>query len=163
MAEHEEEPTLPSMRSANDDDQEEPLPSLPYPKRKRSVASHLFSDSSDVPVFSSDDDPAAENYAQGRRTKKRFVGPWFTSSQPNAPIASASASKKRTLQQVDSGVFMGSDASIDDILDHIPPPSKSRLPGLKHKQPAQPPSPEALARSRIKACLDLGQEVIDLS
>lgn len=149
MADNEEEPTLPPMPLGNWN--------TPYAKRKRSTASHLFSDSSDVPVFSSDDDPAAENYAQGRRPKKRFAGPWFTQDQQPA------SSSKRTLQrQIDSGVFMGSDTSIDDILDDIPAPPTSRLPELI-QPPTKPPPPEAVARARIQSCMDNAVETIDLS
>lgn len=166
MADSEEEPTLPAMPPVK----EEPVPPVPYTKRKRSTASHLFSDSSDVPVFSSDDDPAVENYAEGRRTKKRVAGPWFTQDQQPVPHPSAPGTKRTLQRQIDSGVFMGSDTSIDDILDHIPP-SASRLPGPTQppaslplpSQPTRPPSLEASARTRIQRCIDSGEEVIDLS
>lgn len=168
MAENEEELALPSMPTP---DHEESVPPVPYSKRKRSTASHLFSDSSDVPVFSSDDDPAVENYAEGRRNKKRFAGPWFRQDQQTAPYPSEPGPKRTLQRQIDSGVFMGSDTSIDDILDHIPAPSASRLPELiqspiKAPPPAptvQPPSPEAAARSKIQHYMDNGEEVIDLS
>lgn len=169
MAENDEEPTLPSMRPPSE---EESLPPFSLSKRKRSTASHLFSDSSDVPVFSSDDDPAVENYAEGRRTKRRFAGPWFGQGQQTVPGPSQSGSSKRTLQrQIDSGVFMGSDTSIDEILDHLPAPSASRLPELVQPptqrplplQTAQSSNPEAAVRSRIQHCIDKGEEIIDLS
>lgn len=169
MAESDEEPTLPPMPPAA---KEEGAAPVSYAKRKRSVISHLFSDSSDVPVFSSDDDPAVENYTEGRRVKKRFAGPWFSQEQQTAPSPSVSTSKKRTLQrQVDSGVFMGSDASIDDILEHIPAPSTSRLPELIPApaklslpiQPAQSFHPEVSARSKVQWCIDSGDETVDLS
>lgn len=170
MADNEEEPTLPPMPPGNN--QGETVPPIPYTKRKRRTASHLFSDSSDVPVFSSDDDPAAENYVEARRTKKRFAGPWFSQEQQTEAGPSQLASSKRTLQrQIDSGVFMGSDTSLDEMLDHIPAPSTSRLPELiqpptKPPLPAQPPQlsrPEAAARARIQSCIDNAVEIIDLS
>ncbi|EFX02160.1 leucine rich repeat domain containing protein [Grosmannia clavigera kw1407] len=55
------------------------------PARKRArfdlrgdISAQLLSNSSDPAVFSSDDDPALDNYASDRRKKKkRYVGAWF--------------------------------------------------------------------------------------
>lgn len=169
MAENDEEPTLPSMRPASED---ESLPPISIAKRKRCTAAHLFSDSSDVPVFSSDDDPAVENYANGRRTKRRFAGPWFGQDQQPVPGPSQTGPSKRTLQrQIDSGVFMGSDTSIDDVLDQVLAPPPSRLHELlqppTHRplalQTAQPSPTEAAVRSKIQYCIDTGDETVDLS
>lgn len=163
MGESQEEPTLPPHRSGDE------RPSS-FTKRKRSIASHLFSDSSDVPLFSSDDDPAVENYVEGRRVKKQYAGPWFKQHQ-SASGPSESRAKRTFERQVDSGVFMGSDTSIDDILDHIPPPPASRLPEInqaptqapRSSQTVLPPPIEAEAMRRIQHCIDHGTETVDLS
>ena len=190
--------------SAEDQDQDQPtddreasLPPLPavswdaqtqsFAKRKRSTASQIFSDSSDPAIFSSDDDPALDNYVEGRRKKKRYVGSWF--QQQPAPGSSDSAIShrpdsrgKRAFVPVDSGVFMGSDGSFDDILDELPPPRankptfSSALPSVLaelvgpqlNKIPRGSQSPqlteaEAKAQSLIQRCIEHGEEKVDLS
>lgn len=153
--------------------------------RRSFSAAPLFNDSSDPAVFSSDDDPALDNYVEGRR-KRRYVGSWFHQQ----PASSDSAfdeprghtrvvplpRTKRTLKrQLDSGVWMGSDGT-DDCLEDVPMPTEARLPqldvdvdvdvALNRASLVQKPvvsQAEQLARQKIRACLDEGDENVDLS
>lgn len=159
-----------------------------FAKRKRSTASQLFSDSSDPAIFSSDDDPALDNYVEGRHKKKRYVGSWFqqrpASSDSGLSIRPESSGRpgsrwRRPFVPVDSGVFMGSDSSIDDILDELPPSKANKaifLPASTTKPAApqlnQVPRPpqkgkrsdaEANAQEIIRRCIDHGIEDVDLS
>lgn len=137
-------------------------------KRRRSTDTvRLFSDSSERPLFSSDNDPAAENYVQGRR-KRQYVGPW--DNLKPVPDAASSRVKRKLQRQHDSGVYMGSDTSVDSIfLDDFPiPPASSRLPGHQLIQVPRPSqtslSPrEAEAIRVIQSCVDCGHETVDLS
>ncbi|TGO66810.1 hypothetical protein BOTNAR_0053g00020 [Botryotinia narcissicola] len=131
-------------------------------------------DSSDPPIFSSDDDPSVEKYSQKRtRRKQKFRGPWF-----DQQLASDSAFEdepldrkvpirnKRTLnKKVDSGVFMGSDGTDmeDSVMENgkkawpIPAPSP-----LKSRILVDTPR-DIHARKRIEKCLEDGEEYVDLS
>lgn len=173
------------------EDREASLPPIPavswdaqtqsFAKRKRSTASQIFSDSSDPAIFSSDDDPALDNYVEGRH-KKRYVGSWF--QQHPAPGGSDTAMShrpasraKRTFVPVDSGIFMGSDASIDDILDELPPPRAKSIFTTALPKPTPPqvnqvprgsqtsrlPEAEEKAQNSIRLCIDKGDEGVDLS
>lgn len=131
-------------------------------------------DSSDPPIFSSDDDPSVEKYSQKRtRRKQKFRGPWF-----DQQLASDSAFEdelldrkvpirnKRTLnKKVDSGVFMGSDGTdMEDLVMEngkkawsIPAPSP-----LKSRIVVDTPR-DIHAQKRIEKCLEDGEEYVDLS
>ncbi|KAK7739025.1 hypothetical protein SLS53_005923 [Cytospora paraplurivora] len=180
------EPSLPPLPAVSWDAQTQS-----FAKRKRSTASQIFSDSSDPAIFSSDDDPALDNYVEGRHKKRRYVGSWF--QQHPAPGSSDSgishrpASRgKREFVPVDSGVFMGSDASMDDVLDELPPPqaNKTIFPPAQAKpkrNPTPTPTPPQLsqvprgsqtsklpeaedkAQALIRRCIDNGDERVDLS
>ncbi|KAK2600473.1 hypothetical protein N8I77_010001 [Diaporthe amygdali] len=176
------EPSLPPLPAVSWD-----VHTQSFAKRKRSTASQLFSDSSDPAIFSSDDDPALDNYVEGRHKKKRYVGSWFqqrpASSDSGLSIRPESSGRpgsrcKRKFVPVDSGVFMGSDGSIDDILDELPPAkaNKAIFPPATTKsmapQPNQVPRPsqrgqlseaEAKAQEIIRRCIDRGIEDVDLS
>lgn len=132
--------------------------------------------SSDPPFFSSDDDPAAENYSVSHdRQKRRFRGPWFS----QRPDDTNGKKEKRTLQrQFDSAVWLGSDATDgDDDADfadgiQLRTVTTSGLssgitrPSLSNGQSTQPPrepSAEELAAREIESCLEAGREDIDLS
>lgn len=176
------EPSLPPPPAVSWDTQTQS-----FAKRKRSTASQIFSDSSDPAIFSSDDDPALDNYADGRHKKKRYVGSWFqqhpASSDSGLSVRPESSRRqgsrwKRPFVPVDSGVFMGSDSSIDDILDELPPAKANNLisPRATTKptapQPIQAPrlsqkgklsDAEAKAQEVIRRCIDRGIEAVDLS
>ncbi|KAM0323130.1 hypothetical protein ACHAQA_008980 [Verticillium albo-atrum] len=137
--------------------------------RRSSSAGPLFNNSSDPAVFSSDDDPALDNYVEGRR-KKRYIGTWY--QQQPASDSSFEESRplpkpKRTLRrQLDSGVWMGSDSTDgDEMLEELNLPLQSKLPQL-NRAPVQRPTlsaSERLARNKIQRCLDEGDEDVDLS
>ena len=130
--------------------------------------------SSDPAIFSSDDDPSAENYTQGRR-KQKYRGPWYR-QQPaldhelhESQAGETRKKSKRTFErQFDSGVFFESDGTdVDEGIDGLQsinqtwnlPVRPSRTTQMRD----EPPSPEALAREQIELCLENGNETIDLS
>lgn len=164
MAEEDEEPSLPEYpcRSSNS---YEDYQVQPPSKRKRSYASHMmFSDSSEPAIFSSDNDPAAENYFQGPRQKKQYRGTW-EDQQPIDDISRESSvvrGKRKFERQVDSGVFMGSD---DLDPDFPPPPAASRMPqfnSIASQRPTLDPL-ESQALRIIRECVDGGRLTVDLS
>ena len=138
-----DEPTLPPLTGAP-----QPAPSAEgvsiarggRAKRLRGESSRQpWSTSSDPAVFSSDDDPALDNYTHGSRRKKRYVGTWFDQqpafSSDNSvdsglggdeerstirpPKRRVSAAKQRGQRQfkrqLDSGVWMArGDSSATD-------------------------------------------------
>lgn len=131
--------------------------------------------SSDPALFSSDDDPSADNYT-GERRKTKYRGPWFC-QQPASDSVSESpenilpTKRKRKLErQFDSGVWLGSDGTdLEDIIEEVTssevPGDRLRLGPFRGKQALKEeiPSPEELALRQIELCLDEGQETIDLS
>lgn len=163
MAEEDEEPTLPEYPSRSYDGYES-CQVQPPSKRKRSYASHMFSDSSEPAIFSSDNDPAAENYFQGPRQKKQYRGTW----DDQRPIddtsrrSSIAREKRKFERQVDSGVFLGSD---DLDPDFPPPPAASRMPQFNSSIPQRPiVNPlESQALQIIRECVDRGRLTVDLS
>lgn len=169
--EDQEEPTLPPYHAASDQDG---APFLTFNKRKRSTVSQLMSDSSEMPIFSSDDDPAAENYRDGHgRQKRQYTGSWDC-QQPIKPsgLRAESRMRRKLERQVDSGIFMGSDASIDSSLDGLPiqPPAPAwKLLGPQFTQvprsarQLEVSAAEVEARRRIQHCLDADNETVDLS
>ncbi|ROV96690.1 hypothetical protein VSDG_05539 [Cytospora chrysosperma] len=191
-----EGPSSPPESHQPGEDREPSLPPIPavswdaqtqsFAKRKRSTASQIFSDSSDPAIFSSDDDPALDNYVEGRHKKKRYVGSWFqqrpasgNSTDSGITVDHRPASRgKRAFVHADSGVFMGSDGSVDDLLDELPPPRANTTvfpPVLARPVPAQPSQvprgsqtsqlteAEAGAQELIRRCIDDGDERVDLS
>jgi hypothetical protein len=126
--------------------------------------------SSDVVLFSSDDDPSADNYTNDRR-KQRFRGPWFN-QQPASDLDSQKfrendgpkRSKRTFHRDFDSGVFLGSDGTdIEDVIEELKTPNGTfKLPLMQVRMPKLP-SPEELARNHIDLCLEEGNETIDLS
>ena len=130
--------------------------------------------SSDPVLFSSDDDPSAENYTQGRR-KQKYRGPWYRlqpasdqDSQESQGHENRKKSKRTFERQFDSGVWLGSDGTdVDEATEGLQsinetwnlPVRPSRVAQTRDK----PPSPEVLARGQIELCLEDGNETIDLS
>ncbi|KAK8061406.1 hypothetical protein PG994_007772 [Apiospora phragmitis] len=166
-----DEPTLPPLPSVSWDSGSQSFTR----KRVRGAnnAPPLFSNSSDPAVFSSDDDPNVENYAQGgRQRKKRYVGSWFQQHPASGDSAFGDEVRpkpttKRTLQrQSDSGVWMGSDISTDmeDVGMEIGLTANPKLPQLNVSRPVAVPSPaEREAHRRIIEAIDLGKENLDLT
>lgn len=136
--------------------------------------------SSDPPLFSSDDDPSAENYSDPkRRQKMKYKGPWYKQEPDNSSSNQGERKGKRTLErQFDSGVWLGSDSTDDDadydFLKGAPVPSflSKGLPMAMRPSPLRSrviipsteyPSQEDLARQQIQQCLEEGNEDVDLS
>jgi hypothetical protein len=138
--------------------------------RKRARFSPVAS--SDPPIFSSDDDPSADNYTQDRR-KKIFRGPWYRNQAIfDAELSNPGPKKsKRTFErQYDSGVWLGSDGTdVDEAIETLEGVSceAAKLP-FRSSEDAFPrrnltPTPEELAQKQIDLCLETGNETIDLS
>ncbi|KAK3693631.1 hypothetical protein B0T22DRAFT_45759 [Podospora appendiculata] len=173
------------------------LPTLPSPRwprespfgvgQKRSRAAHTdtHASSSNAPsssdaVFSSDDDPALDNYVHGRR-KKRYVGTWYD-QQPASSDSADSAigdetrpgrmplSRPRRRQfkrQLDSGVWMAldeapTDTDENDSLDLAPAMPRLALPVPKPPRSMLSPEEET-ALAVVRRCVDEGREMVDLS
>ncbi|KAI0149527.1 hypothetical protein GGR57DRAFT_223557 [Xylariaceae sp. FL1272] len=169
-----EEPTLPSLPRVQWNSQAQTFDNTR--KRNRGpVSQPLFSNSSDPAVFSSDDDPDVENYANGRHRKKRYYGSWFQQQQlPTSSDSTFGEDKtplpkpKRTFErQVDSGVWMDSDGSVgleEEFSIEIEAPIEPKLSSLRVVNPAQIiSSEEALVRQKVEEAIEEGNESVDLS
>ena len=107
-----------------------PCPLRRNTSRKRDV-DEFIADSSDPPIFSSDDSPATvENYAQPNSNfKRQRSGPWYDHSGKGNPLEqphSPERSRRRPFRRdLDSGVWMGSDET--EEIDEQPRQEKERL------------------------------------
>lgn len=129
--------------------------------------------SSDPAIFSSDDDPSADNYTQERR-KRKYRGPWYR-QQPESEAGMQGMDdgeqpkkvKRLFERQFDSGVFMGSDGTdAEEQLEDREFASIASLPVRQSRGKLAelvPPTPEQLARAHIESCCESGTETIDLS
>lgn len=137
--------------------------------------------SSDLGIFSSDDDPALDNYFQARQ-KKRYVGTWFDHRHLASDPASAEveahddeAEEKEvddlsvvvereeddTLQEVslEEGCFYRERSLSDEAqLDGVPKSVSSRK-----ATSAEAALKEADLKHEIECHIDDGNEMIDLS
>ena len=131
--------------------------------------------SSDPALFSSDDDPSAENYTQERR-KRKYRGPWYQQrpAEPEAdnPSGPEPRKGKRPFErQYDSGVFMGSDGTeMDEVMEAMDAIQELKAPSMKLRRARPPiqldkllPPAEELARAQIQRYLEDGEQTIDLS
>jgi hypothetical protein len=154
-----------------------PLPRLAWDSTAGSVSSNKKRVrgssppiSSDPVLFSSDDDPSADNYTQERR-KKKYRGPWYN-QRPASDTSGEHDSRRKTKRyferQFDSGVFMGSDGTdIDEESVQFEPEGRHALLSPRQSSAARIvtplPSAEDLASRLIQQCLEYGTESIDLS
>ncbi|KAK0730011.1 hypothetical protein B0H67DRAFT_503119 [Lasiosphaeris hirsuta] len=136
---------------------------------------YSLSSSSDPAVFSSDDDPALDNYIHGRR-KKRYVGTWYDQHPASSDSADSAMGddmrppllkprpQRQFKRQFDSGVWMQADISTDADENMELDPSISRLP-ISHSAPLRPrySEEEASAQQIVQSCIDVGREEVDLS
>ncbi|KAB8336727.1 hypothetical protein FH972_021036 [Carpinus fangiana] len=154
-----------------------PARSRPPLKKRAYGASYasVQSNSSDGPFFSSDDleDASAENYASPRR-KKQFKRTWW---QPESSASSRDfeQAKREAKRPKDSGIFMSDNSSNDDGFSvaplSSPPRSASRhdprfsiFSGCKRaKTRDSDDRVYELVAGAIDACLESGNEVVDLS
>lgn len=163
-----EEPTLPNLPSGLVNT------SASYSRPfKRSRLHSSPAASSDPPVFSSDDDPSADNYVARSRTKKKFRGPWYSQQLDDYEGGHGSAGTKRTFERhFDSAVFMGSDGTDADsdadfsagafdqpLVAAFSPQKIAMRPAVKLAQP----SAEYMLQKEIESILENGKEDVDLS
>ena len=114
------------MESASEADSDQDInipssPPLPIPGtqavpltvgRKR-VREDYPTTSSDAPMFSSDDaSTSAENYLQ-QRSKRQYRGPWWNISTGSTVSGEHPRKKREFKRAVDSGVWMGSDETVE--------------------------------------------------
>lgn len=126
--------------------------------------------SSDPAVFSSDDDPALDNYVGEGRRKKRYVGSWFQ-QQPAVPssdsafggpdddvITQPKGPQRRTgtlARKLDSGVFLGSDCSSASSEDDFVLPAMETSMMATRPKVVRPPTAAAAGGSSSSAALAL--------
>lgn len=162
-------------------------PRLPLNGRKRTLEDESIGNSSDTPLFSSDDHPAsAEDYLQPH-SKRQRKGPWWCSHPATEELIIRNKSKRDFKRNLDSGVWMGSDSDLEDELGNAAVNNRIQ------KEPSyasegtmvedsenfdgpvfpcwdvQPVSTEAFWRTQraaikeISRCVDHGIETVDLS
>ncbi|KAF5024103.1 hypothetical protein F66182_3847 [Fusarium sp. NRRL 66182] len=163
-----EEPSLPPLPAVSWDENSQSFSNNPRKRVRYAGSKHApssaFNNSSDPAVFSSDDDPALDNYVEGRR-KKRYIGSWFqqhpTSSDSTFSEIPVPKQRRPWTRQADSGVFLGSDGNeSDDVLEAIPEAPRPRLPQL-NRAVCRVSKAEQVARDKVRACLDAGDETVD--
>ncbi|SPN99842.1 uncharacterized protein DNG_02694 [Cephalotrichum gorgonifer] len=171
-----DELTLPQLPAVSWDERTQSI-STRARKRARSNAAGappMFATSSDPAFFSSDDDPAIENYTPARR-KKRLVGSWYEQQ----PLPSSDSCfgddvipqpkpNRKFVRNIDSGVWMaeaGDDTPFDDDAKSQAGPaySPNPMPQLGRRRVPKLSEAEVTMRKVIQACLDEGQETIDIS
>ncbi|KAI0913456.1 hypothetical protein F4823DRAFT_41407 [Ustulina deusta] len=168
-----EEPTLPSLPKVSWDSHTQTFTNTRKRHRDGATPQPLLSNSSDPAVFSSDDDPHIDNYINGRHRKKRYVGSWFqqmpTSSDSTfgEPVEPKPKPKRTFERQWDSGVWMGSDGSVDadeEFATEMELPLESKLPQLQSPRPVSYRAAEDLVvYNRIDTAIEEGNPDIDLS
>lgn len=164
-----DELSLPSLSSGSWDDDSQSISHNPRKRVRQQESKNappLAYNSSDPAIFSSDDDPALDNYVEGRR-KKRYIGSWFqqhpTSSDSTfSETIHVPKQRRQWTRQADSGVYLGSDGNeSDDLFDSSEISTRPKLPQLDRK-PLRPVSRvEQVARDKIRTCLEQGEETID--
>ena len=158
---------------------EVPLPPLPpmttipthaLLSRKRSLNDGPFSNSSDVPLFSSDDAyPSLENY-DSHRSKRQYRGTWWgenrgadqkSGSSAGGPLTASRVQRKREFKRaVDSGVWMNSD---DMSTDSEPEGLESWGRGERRlDEMAELSEAQLVAYKHVQKCVEDGIEVVDL-
>ena len=169
-----EEPSLPPLPpGAFDQNENQTLRS--FRKRVRGNSGvPLVSTSSDPAVFSSDDDPALDNYMHGRRKKTRYVGTWFSQHPESTDSAIGDDEVQQSLplpkpgrrefkRQVDSGVWLGSDSSNGSESENLLEPPVTRRPDIFSPKKSNLSASEEVAYFKIQQCVDEGLEVIDIT
>ncbi|KAG8670000.1 hypothetical protein FPOAC2_09343 [Fusarium poae] len=163
-----EELTLPPLPAVSWDEQSQTFSNNPRKRVRNAGSKHAppsgFNNSSDPAIFSSDDDPALDNYVEGRR-KKRYIGSWFqqhpTSSDSTFSEIHVPKQRRPWTRQADSGVFLGSDGNeSEDMLEPVPENPKPRLPQLD-RVVRRVSRAEQVARDKVRTCLETGEETVD--
>lgn len=132
-------------------------------KRLHSDYGSLSSD----PLFSEDSSELEFRDEEDQPKRKRFVkGPWWDVGRRSRQSLRRTMMKKERFRNVDSGVWMGSDAS-DESLPMDTPRMKlafrDESSRSQQKRPETGNNPSAFADRVVQGCLDNGTETIDLS
>ncbi|KAH9436849.1 hypothetical protein MCOR27_003393 [Pyricularia oryzae] len=177
--EDESQPSLPSFPALNN----------PRLRFNQAPPAHLFTDSSEPAAFSSDDDPSLESYSHHGRRKKRRIGSWFhqssqqqLSSDPpfpefvegaaSRPKAIAPGAPRQLRRDMDSGVWLASDDTVDKTIvpdeptaAQAPSPLVPRVAsGLHRCASIRNISPEeSLAQKIIQDCIEEGDEDVNIA
>ncbi|KAL8984211.1 MAG: hypothetical protein Q9205_001762 [Flavoplaca limonia] len=155
--------------------------------RKRILEDESIENSSDTPLFSSDDHPAsAEDYLEPH-SKRQRKGPWWCSRPETQELIIRNKSRRGFKRNFDSGVWMGSDSDVEDEIgyaavdDQIQGEPSYALGGTTVEDSenldgpvfpywdTQPVSTETFWRTQscaikeISRCVDHGIETVDLS
>ncbi|KAK2591930.1 hypothetical protein QQS21_010372 [Conoideocrella luteorostrata] len=162
-----EEPSLPVLPAVSWNERSQSFSNNPR-KRVRHARSGGVYNSSDPAIFSSDDDPGLDNYVEGRK-KQRYVGSWFQ-QRPTSSDSTFSdcltlpkpKKERKLVRQFDSGVYLGSDGTDDLAPEVLELPMRSKLPQLSRRPVPVVSNAELLVRNKVQACLDQGNETIDL-
>jgi hypothetical protein len=154
-------------------------PPRPFPllTRKRTHDAASEDDptaSSDPALFSSDEQaPGAENYVAGRRKKRTFKGSWWD-RHPPTEAGRRSSRKREFTRNFDSGIFMGSEGSVEPLssdsfgMEEELMRGQQKGPEADHrvqsfKSAVVIPKEHEQVCAIVRACLDNGKEDVDLS
>ncbi|KAG6027974.1 hypothetical protein E4U41_000805 [Claviceps citrina] len=163
-----DEPSLPPLPAVSWNEHSQTFSHNPRKHARHPCSGGLYN-SSDPAMFSSDDDPGLDNYVEGRK-KKRYVGTWFQQRPASSDSTFSDCltlprprRERKLVRQFDSGVYLGSDGSEDLALEDLEMPAPARLPQLDQQLPPAPTlsRAELLAREKVQACLEQGDETID--
>ena len=167
-----EEPSLPKLLPRGPSKKTVVTRSSPRKKRFHSSSVHF---SSDPPLFSSDDDPGLDNYADPHRrhNRKYRVGPYAQHPLTITSNTEDGGPQRKLQRHVDSAVFMAGDETEDDtdieflksskaLTNHITLAARpSRLPN--RALPAKDLSVDDRTRRDIENMLENGKDSIDLA
>lgn len=165
-------PTFPDIEEEVDFPSSPPLlptsSALPVlPTRKRPLPDYENNNLSSDPLFSEEPSEADQTEYEGPKRKRMVKGPWWTLRRKSSRQPRPSPRAKDDFRNADSGVWLGSDESIDsidsvlgnardrDVADRIPTSSAVQPPSLSEG--------ERIATGIISGCIDAGREMVDLS
>lgn len=155
--------------------------------RKREWDDEGLGNSSDTPLFSSDDHPASAEDYFAHHNKRQRRGPWWGHKEQSDRPLPRTKVKREFKRNLDSGVWMGSDSSVEDDLDILAmsrTPTAESLREIALRTPEEPirfdgpvfpywdDQPidtkyfwciQKAAAMRIEECIDDGEDTIDLS
>jgi len=170
-------PSSPPLLPESDLPLSSPLPSLatsssapPIRPLTRKRALHSYDSCSSDPVFSDDTSGNEEEDAERPRRKKLIRGPWWSLRKRGGSHAKRTMAPKDGRRNADSGVWMGSDESVDSIDSLLT--SRQGLRDLAVEDVAEEDGLlagesvwdwESLAPRIIQRCVEDGKETVDLS
>ena len=133
-------------------------------KRQLSEYGSLSSD----PLFSEDASDAGDDEDIGQPRRKRLVkGPWWTPGRKAGHSLRRNMAKNVGFRNVDSGVWMGSDDSLDSLKSSQAIMEGLGIQDIERQTPADSfmtiMDPDALAAEIVMRCVDNGKERVDLS